>query len=82
MLKCLRLVAAAAAMFVSTAWGQEIASQPGTANEPREAFIENAPLSDAGFAEARFNAKEQRLREYYLSTPLGVAPQDKQGQFA
>ncbi len=76
MLKCLRLVAAAAATFVSTAGGQEIASQPGTVNEPREAFFENAPLAEAGFAEARFNRKEQRLREHYLSTPLGVAPQD------
>jgi V8-like Glu-specific endopeptidase len=62
------------------AHGQDIEAVPQRLAEPREAFFENAPLAEVGFAEPRFNAKQQRLREHYLPTPIGDVPQDLQNR--
>lgn len=69
-----RLFAATVAVMAAPLSAQDVLTIAKTTDVPREAFLENAPLAEFAFDGALFNAKEQRLREHYLETPLGPAP--------
>lgn len=49
----------------------QIDAVPKTAEAPKEAFLENAPLAEFAFEDDLFERRQQRLREHYLPTPLG-----------
>jgi V8-like Glu-specific endopeptidase len=58
---------------------QDDQTQSGTAT-PREAFAESAPQREAAMPEAVYNARQQRLREHHLPTPLGELPEARRGE--
>ncbi len=80
MSRCIALCVAVLATF-NFATAQE-ATKSGTTAAGREAFAENAPLKEAAFTEAFYNSIQQRLREHYLTVPIGPLPEARRAEAA